>query len=85
MGSQRTIITISDKDKSWLEAYSKSHGISIAETIRRGISELKEKESENLYKTTVHETQGIWEEGDGLEYQKKIRSEWSEKDAEQAS
>ncbi len=85
MGSQRTIITISDKDKSWLEAYSKSHDISMAETIPRGILELKEKESENFYKTMVRETQGIWEEGDGLEYQKKIRSEWSEKDAEQTS
>lgn len=82
MGSQRTIITISDKDKLWLEAYSKSHGISMAETIRRGISELREKESEDLYKTMVQETQGIWEEGDGLEYQVKIRSEWSEEDAE---
>lgn len=85
MASQRTIITISDKDKSWLEAYSKSHGISMAEAIRRGISELREKESEDLYKTMVRETQGIWEEGDGLEYQEKIRSEWGEKDAEQTS
>lgn len=85
MGTQRTIITISDKDKSWLEAYSKNHGISMAETIRRGISELREKESENLYKTMVQETQGIWEACDGLEYQEKIRSEWSEEDAEQTS
>jgi hypothetical protein len=78
MSSQRTIITISDKDKSWLEAYSKKNGISITETIRRGILELREKESENLYKTLVRETQGIWEEGDGLRYQEKIRAEWGE-------
>jgi hypothetical protein len=78
MSTQRTIITISDKDKSWLEAYSKSRGISIAETIRRGISELREKEAEDLYKTVVLETQGIWEAGDGMEYQEKIRTEWGE-------
>jgi hypothetical protein len=76
MSTQRTIITISDKDKSWLEAYSKSRGISIAETIRRGISELREKEAEYLYKTVVLETQGMWEAGDGMEYQDKIRAEW---------
>jgi len=40
--------------------------------------ELREKESENLYKTLVRETQGIWEEGDGLRYQEKIRAEWGE-------
>jgi hypothetical protein len=78
MDTKKIIITISDKDKSWLEAYSKSRGISIAETIRRGISELMEKEAEDLYKTVVLETQGIWEEGDGMEYQEKIRTEWGE-------
>ena len=77
IGTQRTIITISDKDKSLLEVYCKSNGISMAETIRRGISELREKESENFYKIMVSETQGIWGKGDGLEYQERIRSEWT--------
>lgn len=76
MATQRTIITISDKDKSWLEIYSKNHGISMAETIRKSITQLKERESENLYKTLVNETQGVWEKEDGLKFQDKIRSEW---------
>jgi len=44
MGSQRTIITISDEDKLWLENYSRSYGISLAEAIRRGIARLKDGE-----------------------------------------
>jgi hypothetical protein len=76
MGSQRTIITISDEDKLWLENYSKSQGVSVAEAIRRGITRLKAEEGKFFYQLIVRETKGIWQKGDGLEYQKKVRSEW---------
>ena len=76
MGSQRTIITISDQDKIWLENYSKAHGISMAETVRRGITRLKETETEETYKRLVLQTRGIWKGEDGLEYQEKLRAEW---------
>lgn len=76
MGNQRTIITVSDKDKAWLEGFSKARGISMAEAIRRGIAQLKEREEKNTYLTLVEETSGIWKKGDGLAYQEKLRSEW---------
>jgi hypothetical protein len=76
MGSQRTIITISDEDKSWLESYSKVTGISMAEAIRRGIAQLREREERDIYQKLVQETRGIWKKGDGLAYQEKMRSEW---------
>jgi len=76
MGSQRTIITISEKDKGWLESFSKARGISMAEAIRQGIAQLKEKEAKNIYRTLVEETSGMWKKGDGLAYQEKLRSEW---------
>ncbi|SPD75775.1 conserved hypothetical protein [uncultured Desulfobacterium sp.] len=82
MGSQRTIITISDKDKAWLETYSRLRKISMAEAIRRGIYYLKKKETEDTYQTLVNETKGIWQKGDGLEYQQRIRSEWESSDAQ---
>ena len=77
MGSQRTIITISEGDKSWLENYSKACGISMAEAVRRGIAQLREHEGKNTYQKIVNETRGLWKKGDGLEYQVKLRSEWS--------
>lgn len=49
---------------------------SISEMINEVQQFYLEKESENLYKNIVCETQGIWEKGDGLEYQERIRSEW---------
>jgi hypothetical protein len=76
VGSQRIIITISDEDKLWLENYSKSQGVSVAEAIRRGITRLKDEEGKSFYQLIVRETKGIWQKGDGLEYQKKVRSEW---------
>ena len=76
MGSLRTIITLSENDKNWLESYSKTSGISMAEAVRRGISQLREKEEKNVFKVLLEETRGIWGKEDGLDYQEKIRSEW---------
>ncbi len=76
MGSQRTIVTLSDKDKAWIESYSKASGISMAEAIRQGITQLREREEKNTFQTLIEETRGIWSKGDGLAYQEKIRSEW---------
>lgn len=76
MGGQRTIITIPEKDKAWLVSFSKARGISMAEAIRRGIAQLREREEKNTYLTLVKDTRGIWKKGDGLAYQRSLRSEW---------
>ena len=76
MGNLRTIITMSENDRNWLESYSKTSGISMAEAIRRGIARLREQEQEDLFQAILEETKGIWSREDGLEYQEKLRSEW---------
>ena len=76
MASRRIIVTITDKDKLWLEGYSKVHKISVAEAIRQGIGELKKAQQRRTYEGLVEKTSGIWQKGDGLEYQREIRSEW---------
>ena len=76
MGSKRTIITISEDDKVWLENYSRTWRISAAEAIRRGIARLRDEEGGSIYKKIVNETRGIWKQGNGLEYQTRVRSEW---------
>jgi len=70
------IITLSEEDKSWLDNYSKTYGVSIAEAIRTGISLLKRVKYKPTYHKVVYDTSGIWKKGDGLKYQKKLRSEW---------
>ena len=77
MANKRTIITISEEDKQWLEHYSSLHRVSMAEAIRQGIRKLKEAELMENYQTIVKNTRGLWKKGDGLAYQKKIRTEWN--------
>jgi len=76
MGTTRTIITLSEKEKSWLKAFSRTQGISLAEGVRRGIGCLKASEGRKTYQKIVQETQGIWQKEDGLIYQERMRSEW---------
>lgn len=77
MASKRTIITISEEDKMWLESYSSLHRVSVAEAIRQGIRKLKQAELFENYQSLVKNTKGLWKKGDGLAYQKKIRTEWN--------
>lgn len=72
----RTIITISDEEKRWLAGYSRVHGVSVAEAVRRGIACLKEAQGRDDYRELVKSTAGIWKKGDPLAYQEKLRSEW---------
>ena len=76
MQSSRTIISIPEETKAWLESYSKIKGISIAEAIRKGITKLRQEEESDVYQTLLERTKGIWNKGDGLKYQQKMRSEW---------
>jgi hypothetical protein len=76
MRNPRTIITISEEDKSRLESSSRASGISMAEAVRRSIMRLKDQDAKSACRTLVRQTKGIWQKGDGLAYQEKLRSEW---------
>ncbi len=76
MASTRTLITLPAEDKRWLIDYSRAHGISLAEAVRRGIHNLKLSERQNLYGSILKRTRGLWRKEDGLKYQRKVRSEW---------
>ncbi len=76
MPSKRTIITLSDLEKRWLTSYTKAHGVSMAEAVRRGIACLKASQNSGSYRQFVQRTRGIWSKGDGLKYQEQLRSEW---------
>jgi hypothetical protein len=78
MESTRALITLPTEDKKWLKDYSRSHGISLAEAVRQGIHCLKKSEYKNLYYSLIERTRGIWSKGDGLKYQRNIRSEWND-------
>jgi len=78
MGSSRTIITLPEDDRRWLLNYSRSQGISMAEAVRHGIRSLKTSERQNVYESLLKRTRGLWRKGEGLQYQREVRSEWDE-------
>jgi hypothetical protein len=76
MAAKRLSITISDDDKLWLEGYCQANRISMAAAVRRGIDLLKRGERQNNYRRLVETTRGLWNKGNGLAYQQKMRTEW---------
>lgn len=76
MAGKRTIITLPEEDKKWLQSYSRANDISLAEAVRQGVQKLRVAEKQQLYRALVDSTKGVWKKGNGLEYQEYIRSEW---------
>ncbi len=71
----RTIISLPEQDKSWLERKAREAGVPMAEIIRQAIRRMQRAEEESLDQL-LKSTRGVWRKGDGLRYQRKIRQEW---------
>ena len=71
----RTLISLGEQDKSWLDRTAKKTGLSMAELVREAIRRMRHQE-EVAFEKLLQETSGLWPEGDGLEYQQRIRQEW---------
>ncbi len=77
---KRTIITIPDEMKIWLDTYSKKLNRPTAETIREAIAEYKER-VEKERKNILSDTAGLWKNKriDGIDYVERLRDEWERK------
>jgi len=71
----RTIISLDDTDKLWLDEEAKRIGKPMTEVVRMAIRVFRE-ERERSFNNLLSQTSGTWTEGDGLEYQNRIRAEW---------
>ncbi len=77
----RTVISLSEDDKRWLDAEAARQGVTMTELVRRAVGELREsaKEDKADFEALLDSVAGTWEHGDALEYQRKIRAEWEER------
>ncbi len=77
----RTIVSIPEEEKKWLESYSRRHGISSAEIVRRAIREYRRKESQKSLAGVLRETAGAWTsiKGDTRDHVDALRKEWERK------
>jgi hypothetical protein len=76
MPAKRIIITIPDKDKLWLDAYTKVNKISLAKAVCQGIGLLNKGQRQKTYQKMAEITCGIWKKGNGMAYQQEMRGEW---------
>jgi hypothetical protein len=74
----RTVISLDEEDKEWLDRASAERGVSMTELVRVAVRRLRSdlERGEPSYEALLRQTQGLWRRGDGLEWQDKLRNEW---------
>ena len=74
----RTLISLSEADKRWLDSYSKRRGTSSAQTVREAIRRLREQDSDREKLDILAHTAGIWSGNveAAVDYINRLRDEW---------
>ena len=73
----RTVISLPDEDKRWLDGEAVREGVSMTELIRRAVSRLRsEAKRERAFESLLEDTSGIGAGEDGVAVQAKLRREW---------
>ncbi len=72
---ERTIISLENDDKQWLDDESRRSGLPKSAIVRLSIRYLR-MDREKSFESLLNQTSGTWKEGDGLAYQERMRSEW---------
>jgi hypothetical protein len=75
---KRTVISLAEGDKAWLDEAAAREGAPATELVRRAVQLLRERRSlqEQPFNDVLQRTRGLWQAGDGLEYQTRLRDEW---------
>jgi hypothetical protein len=71
----RTVIALDPKDKAWLDRKARKERVAMTEIVRQAVQQMRARD-EISYAELLEHVRGKWKGGDGLEYQRRIRSEW---------
>lgn len=74
----RTVVSLEDDDKRWLDERAQKEGVPMTELIRRAVRLLRQQSRRERPELSelLERTAGLWRHGDGLKYQEKTRREW---------
>ena len=74
----RTVISLDEDDKRWLDRRAEQEGVSMTELIRRAVRLLRGQTAEDYRSLDelLERTSGTWKQRDGLEHQNRLRDEW---------
>jgi hypothetical protein len=80
----RTLISLDDEDKRWLDRKAKKEGMTMAQVVRIAVGQYREQCEREATQPSLEEllrrTSGIREGLDGLEAQRRLRDEWEKED-----
>jgi hypothetical protein len=80
----RTLISLEDEDKRWLDRRAKEEGATMAQVVRTAVRRYREQCERETGEPSLEEllqrTSGLWKGGDGLEAQLRLRGEWEKED-----
>ena len=74
----RTVISLDEESKEWLDQQARAENVSTAEIIRTAVRKYRdEKKREALpLSELLRQTSGMRKGEDGLVYQRRLRKEW---------
>jgi hypothetical protein len=79
----RTLISLEEEDKQWLDRRAKEKGMTMTELVRIAVKQYRKEcerspGAEPTLDQLLRQTSGLWQEGDGLAAQIRVREEWDE-------
>lgn len=77
----RTIVSIEEDDKTWLDLKAAEEKVSRAELIRQAVRFFRKANETQArsFRRLLEDTSGIWKGEDGLAYQMRVRDEWADR------
>ncbi len=74
----RTIISMSEEDKAWLDRRAHEEGLTMTEIVRRSVHLYREAvdPGDSEFPLVLERTREMWKGVDGLQYQRQLRDEW---------
>ncbi len=78
----RTIISLNDDDKRWLDRQARQRRVSMTSLVAEAVNEYRvrqEAAERPDFDQALKDSAGLWRRGDGLDWQQRMRSEWDER------
>jgi len=80
----RTLISLDEEDKRWLDRKAKEDGMTMAQLVRIAVRRYREQCEREAAAPSLEDllqrTSGLWKGGDGLAAQLRLRDEWEGED-----
>lgn len=78
----RTIVNLSEENKRWLDREARERQVSMTSLVSEAVSFYRmraEAAGRPDLQSVLKDTAGLWQGGDGLAWQERLRGEWDER------